>query len=225
MVTFLTYTIGPAGANLFKVANDAALFFYRIIIKTIGIADTSLFAHIEAAGKKHDLMPFAFKKITTKVAGLVIPFLGIICWIGFSNDSLVIENTFVFQAFFIMALGYIIETLFLPYERILEVKRRYVYLTLGYIPYVIMLILLLTGNIIPYIGLLGSITLIHVVRLVSISIIACLARHDYKLRFPVRFLRDVLFISIIVIGMLWFLLPRAVIPYILKKLFVAIKTS
>ena len=187
LVPFLTAIIGPALANLFKVANDAALFFYRIAIKTIGTTDTSLLSFIHTAGHKQKLMRFAFTKLTTKVVGLCFPLLGIISIIGIQGSSL-FNNPFVFQAFLIMATGYILETLFLPFERILEIKGNYYDLLIGYIPYICMIILLFNKTTISFIGLLSFIALIHSVRLVSIIIIALRAHTLYNVNFPIRHL-------------------------------------
>lgn len=124
LVPFFTYTLGAGAANLFKVANDAALLFYRLVIKTIGTADTSLLAHIEASGQNKRLMQIIFKKLTAKVAALCLPLLGIIGFIFLQGNGL-LYNTFVFQAFMLMVVGYLVEVMFLSYERILEIKKIY----------------------------------------------------------------------------------------------------
>jgi len=168
-IPFITYTLGPMLANSFKIANDAALLFYRIVIKTIGTTDTLLLAHI-ATLKQKRLMQFAFTKLTTKVTRLCLPLLGIVLFLAVQGSRST-QNPFVFHSFIIMATGYLIETMFLPYERILEVNSKYKYLILAYIPYVIVLISIFSGITMPFFGLLGSIMIIHGVRLVSLSII------------------------------------------------------
>ena len=168
-IPFITYTLGPVIANSFKVANDAALLFYRIVIKTIGTTDTLLLAHIVTL-KQKKLMQFAFTKLITKVTHLCLPLLGIVFFLAIKG-SITIQNPFIFHAFLIMVTGYLIETMLLPYERILEVNNNYKQLILSYIPYVIMLISVFSGISISFFGLLGSILLIHGVRLVSLSII------------------------------------------------------
>ncbi len=168
-IPFITYTLGPVIANSFKVANDAALLFYRIVIKTIGTTDTLLLAHVVTL-KQKKLMQFAFTKLITKVINLCLPLLGIVLFLAIKGN-ITVENPFVFHAFLIMVTGYLIETMFLPYERILEVNSNYKQLILSYIPYIIMLISIFSGISIPFFGLLGSILLIHSVRLVSLSII------------------------------------------------------
>jgi len=168
-IPFITYTLGPVIANSFKLANDAALLFYRIVIKTIGTTDTLLLAHIVTLKQKR-LMQFAFTKLITKVINLCLPLLGIVLFLAMKG-SIPMQNPFVFHAFLIMVTGYLIETMFLPYERILEVNNNYKLLILSYVPYIIMLISVFSGISIPFFGLLGSILLIHSVRLVSLSII------------------------------------------------------
>ena len=187
LIPFLTYSLGPAAANTFKVANDGALLFYRIVLKIIGTTDTSLFAHIEAIGGEKRLTSIAFTKLTLQIARLCLPLLGVVVLVFlFLVSNKLIIDSFVFHAFIIMAIGYLIETLFLPSERILEVKKKYKYLAFAYIPYVISLVFLFTGSIIPYIGLLKSIMVIHAVRLVSIILIFQIARVQCHIRFPFK---------------------------------------
>ncbi len=177
LVPLFTYTLGAGAGNLFKVANDGASFFYRIILKTIGTADTALLSHVEIDGNEK-LMTIAFKKLTTKVANLCFPLLGIISCIMLISLYNVKYNQFVFYAFLIMAVSYIIETTLLPYERVLEVKREYKTIFFCYIPYIITIILLIIGLIMASVGLLNAILIIHGVRLVS----CLLMRHAvYKL--------------------------------------------
>ena len=171
---------------MFKVANDAALFFYRTVIKTIDTADTALLAHIEVLQNKKELMAIAFKKLITKIAALCFPLLGVVLLI-FMQGVKEWNDLFVFQAFIIMALGYLIETMFMPYERILEIKREYVYLTISYIPYVVMITFLLAKPVIASIGLVPVIGMIHGVRLVSLICMVYGARARYGMRFPVLF--------------------------------------
>jgi len=168
-IPFITYTMGPVLANSFKIANDAALLFYRIVVKTIGTTDTLLLAHIVTL-KQKKLMRFAFTKLTTKVTRLCLPLLGVVFFLAIKGSRST-QNPFVFHLFIIMAIGYLIETMFLPYERMLEVNSKYKYLALAYIPYVVMLMGIFSGITMPFFGLLGSIMIVHGVRLVSLSMI------------------------------------------------------
>ncbi len=182
LVPFITYTLGPAAGSLFKVANDSALFFYRIILKTIGTTDTTLLAH--GVGEQNKIrMQDAFRVLTTKVTRLCFPVLGIGLILSLYWRIWYVNNSTVFHLFIIMFVGYIAETMLLPYERVLEVKRRYGLLALCYAPYALMLVTLLTGIIIPCIGLCGTITLIHSVRLVSVILMSYMVRRIYGLTY------------------------------------------
>jgi len=72
----------------------------------------------------------------------------------------------------------------LPYERVLEVKRSYSSLARAYVPYVITLIVLMTGNIVTLIGLLGTLLCIHAVRLVSLWLMSRTVQRTYHLHLP-----------------------------------------
>ena len=125
-------------------------------VKTIDTADTTLLAHIEV-GNRQELMAIAFKKVTTKIATLCFPLLGIVVFIGMQNIGNGNSNTIVFQAFILMAVAYLVETICMPYERVLEVKRNYGYLMIAYIPYVVVLLFLFTQSVISSIGLVYAI--------------------------------------------------------------------
>ena len=184
LVPLFTHILGPVAGGLFKVANDGALLFYRIILKTIGTTDTSLLAHVHA--KQKDEMNYAFKKLTTRIAALCLPLLGIIGVLSF-NDSTLIGTNMIFNLFLIMAVGYLLETLLLSYERLLEVSRAYVYIGIAYIPYICFIIALASGYLTTLIGFYASVACIHGVRLVSLLIMALFARMYYKVIFPLGF--------------------------------------
>lgn len=166
LVPFFTQTMGPISGNLFKVANDGALLGYRLILKTIGSADTALLAHMHEGGDKN-MMDIAVKKLIARIARLCIPLLGILGLVSLYKFKLFYKTPFVFHAFLIMGIGYIIETTLLPYERVLEVKRNYRVLLVCYIPYVCMLFFLISGTLLTSIGFINTLTFIHGVRLVS----------------------------------------------------------
>jgi len=176
LVPLFTFVLGPQQANLFKLANDAALFFQRVAIKTIGTTDTSLFAH---AQMERGFLPGAFRALTTKLLTLCIPLLGISLLIFFSGYHLQ-GDQYISKLFFVLTVCYLLHVLLSPYERVLEVKRRYRTLLVVYIPYFLLIALLLFC---PKAGLFGSIVLIHGVRLVSVSIAALLARAQFGVRF------------------------------------------
>jgi hypothetical protein len=205
IIILLTHTVGHIPANIFKVANDGALLFYRIVIKVIGTADTSLLSYIEVSKQKKELMNVAFKKITTKVAGLCFPLFGLV-FISLFLDYDFFNDTYVFQLFAVMACGYLSETMLLPFERVLEVKRQYKSLLIAYVPYTIMIIFLLNGSIITSFGLLWSITLIHSVRLVSITIMYLIVYTRYNLSLPITYITRLAIWSTVITGILIYIL-------------------
>jgi O-antigen/teichoic acid export membrane protein len=186
LVPLFTHIFGTDVANIFKIANDGALLFYRIVIKSIGTTDTALFAHVYSMKEGKQTWQIAFKKLTTKIAALVLPLLGIV-FVLYRYKLWFKYDQYVFQIFLLICICLLIEVMFSPYERILEVNRRYVLLTYAYTPYIIMTIILLTTNIMTYIGLFNSITLIHGVRLVSSFLMFLITRMRYRLTFPIRY--------------------------------------
>jgi hypothetical protein len=206
LVPLFTYTMGAPIANLFKVANDGALFFYRIVLKTIGTTDTALLAHVQNLNEEEKLMPIAFQKLASKIAALCIPLLGIL-FVLFLHEQLLFSSPFVFQTFFIMTIGYIIELILSVYERVLEIKRRYLLLMFAYTPYIVMLGVMLSFNLISCIGLIGSLLIIHSVRLVSALIMLILTRTQYPLlHYPVSRIHIYLYRSILISLLLYLIL-------------------
>lgn len=179
-----TVTFGTIYANMFKVALDGALLFYRIVVKAIGTTDTALFTHLLNVNKKDETWQIAFKKLCTKIAALVIP-LSAILYIVYRYELLIKYNPIVFQLFLIITICLLTETLFSPYERILEVHRHYWLLACAYTPYLLIMTLLFTTNIMTSIGLLNTILIIHGVRLVSALIMICITRMRYQLHYPI----------------------------------------
>lgn len=179
-----TITFGIQIANMFKVALDGALLFYRIVVKTIGTTDTALFAHLLHINKKDETWQIAFKKLCTKIAALVIPLAAII-YILYRYKLCSNYSPFVFQLFLIITICLLTETIFSPYERMLEVNRNYWLLACAYMPYLLVMSLLLLTNIMTSIGILNTVLIIHAVRLVSALIMACITRLYYGLRYPI----------------------------------------
>ena len=183
LIPLFTATLGKEAANIFKIANDWALLFYRLAIKTIGTTDTALLSHIETMPNRQELLPDAFKKLSTKIATLCIPLLGVLFLLLFSN-LYKNYNPLVFELFFIIAISYMIEALFSMYERVLEVKRRYVLLAFCYVPYIAILVGIF---LVSFFGLVNSVLYTQGVRLVQVlSCIYCV-RTFYGLQFPVAF--------------------------------------
>jgi len=192
MLLLFTYLFGAEQANIFKIANDGAVVVYRTLVKTIGTTDTSLLAHSQIIGAGEVGLQKTFKKLSTKVAGLCLPLLGLITsvytvtyWKLYDHD--------VFNIMFILMIGYILEVAFSSYERILEINFRYRYLVYAYIPYIILISLPLLLNLnsfftfirITSIGLSGLLLCIRGVRLVSALLMVYFARELYALEWPI----------------------------------------
>jgi len=186
LLLFFTNIFGPGPANAFKVANDGALFFYRTIKKTIGTTDTALLAHVETLPQKSALMPQAFTNLTMKIARLSIPLLSILCIVILNFKDTFFTNQFIFNAFCLITICYLIESLLSPYERMLEVKRNYWMLLVAYIPYSIIILLFLFPHLLTQVGLLSTIIIIHVLRLLSYLIMIYFNKKTYLITFPVK---------------------------------------
>ncbi|MCK5632793.1 hypothetical protein KAH94_03525 [bacterium] len=186
LVPLFTYTFGPATANLFKIANDGALFFQRIVIKTIGTTDTSLLAHIEAKSAKNEDFSNGFNVIIRKTTSFCIPIV-VIAFIFAPKFLGLFYQPQASKLFFILLIGYLAHALLSPYERVLEVKRDYTTLLLAYIPYVFLIFSFLWFNLLTCIGLTWSIITIQTVRLVSVLISLLCTIKRYKLPFPYKF--------------------------------------
>ena len=192
LMPLFTYIFGPASANMFKVANDGALFFHRIALKTIGTTDTSLLSHIQTSPDKEKLMPIAFKKLITKLISLCVPLTAILLALLLKRD-LLFSNAFAAQMFFIITIGYLTELIASPYERMLEIKRRYILLFLSYAPYIAMMIILLSSSLSIRRDLVSCIIIIHGIRLVSSFLMLYFARRKYPyLHFPTSYLIKVI---------------------------------
>jgi len=119
---------------------DIALLFQRFIIKTIGTTGTSLFAHIEAKQVATSTTQ-AFEKLTKKIILLNSIILGITFSLFFQFNN---QNHEVFKIVLLLTGLYLAQTIFMAYERILEVKRQYKKLFLSFLPYTAIILFLLT---------------------------------------------------------------------------------
>ena len=185
MLLFLTKLLGPYTANLFKLANDGALLFQRVVLKTIGTTDTSLLSHIQAQTDHKKLMPMAFDTLIKRISGFCIPLLGLLL-ILIINFSYVFRDKFIFELFICITVCYLVEAMLSPYERILEVKRRYWMLAIAYIPYVVFVIAIFLFKTVSLLGLVGTIIFVHTIRLTSYLIMQYIVRTGYNLAFPVK---------------------------------------
>lgn len=170
LLPYITYTLGISTGNIFKVANDGALFFYRLIIKTIGNADSALLSHASLVTQEITIIRQLVQKLSIQIMRLVLPLLVII--MGILLIALYFSyNSIVFHAFLIMAIAYSVETVGLPYERFLELKKDYTLLYTAYVVYIIsMLVIFILFNG-TWIGFITFLILVHVVRLVLMIII------------------------------------------------------
>ncbi|MEX0940649.1 MAG: oligosaccharide flippase family protein [Candidatus Babeliales bacterium] len=169
MIPIITYNMGPEMAGMYKIANDGALVFQRIIIKTIGTSDTSLLAHIYTLPNKTKLMEIAFEKLTTKVASLCFPFFGLFILFAYFIMNHINDHVII-KLFCIITGSYLLEIMLLAYERLLEVERSYRFLMAVYITYAIMFFFILWFNKRALIGFIETIALVSIVRLVSLLI-------------------------------------------------------
>jgi len=163
MVPLLTHVLGQSQANIFKVSSDSALFFYRIILKTVGSSDTAILAY----ARVHNInIEHAFehlrKKIMILVCSLFTLFLVVLAGKCLSQFDISIIHLFT-----LITVCYLIEITLSPYERMLEVDQNYCTLFTAYMPYISLLILLFFTNAIHSMGLFITIALIHFVRLIS----------------------------------------------------------
>ncbi len=218
LIPVLTITLGPEQANIFKLANDGALFFYRTVVKTIGSNDTAVFSYIKELKESKRLLPIAFKKVTAKLAALCIPVSGVLVLLSVYSNKL-FTNPVVFHLFFIITICYLLETLFSAYERVLEVHQRYILLLYSYIPYILMLCFLFTHNTITSIGLINSLVLIHGVRLVGSFFMFYYARREYNVQFPTIYVIHILRWLLPCIGILVLIMEYTYIGDYIYELF------
>lgn len=200
----ITSSLGPFQANLFKIAHDGALFFQRISIRIVGTADTALLASIQVYDNSRETFKKAFLKLFKTVTVICIPPLYIGTFIFFLRKQYAIDHRMLLL-FFVVAIGYMLEIFLSPYERILEVKRRYKLLWISYIPYMAGFGYLLIAQQFQFMPLTLFVTLIHVLRLIGALLMAYFAQREYQLHVPKKFFLAI-FLSIILIGSAIFLL-------------------
>ena len=142
LVPLVTYIAGPLYGNTFKIVQETSLFFQRIILKTIGTADTSFFSSLKKISHYHNPSLHALTtrygiyhstKRISQLIGIVMGLYG--CYL---IPKLYFQN-FSLPPFFMLSMAmtavYLIEMLLMPYERILEVNLLYKSLLIAYIPY------------------------------------------------------------------------------------------
>lgn len=173
---YVLYSLGPTTGIAFKLTNDAALFFYRLAIKTVGINDTALlsYARHSPEGTKG-----AFSHLLRTIISMVVPLL-ILALVGALLAHYYLPYKLLIVPFCLFICGYMTELLLSPYERILEVSLSYKLLSIAYIPYVIMLGCLFYWQVIARIGLVPFIATIQALRIMSALIMVYAARQTQK---------------------------------------------
>lgn len=167
---FLTNAFGAPATNLFKVVHDGALFFQRIAIKILGSADTALLSYALVLNETQTVYKKALIQLFRTVIALIVPLAFLTIGAFLFKDHA--PNQEVVVLFFVVAIGYMLEVLLSPYERVLEVKRRYRLLWLSYAPYLCGLVMLLAWP--QAVSLVQWIVIVHALRLLSALLMAFL---------------------------------------------------
>lgn len=171
---YVTHYFGAPVANTFKIFYDSAISFQRIIIKALGTADTSLLAHIHLTlDTTHDSRNTLLEQAITIIAKTIYKLLFILIIIATGISLLSYTTTIhtkeMLLIFGIVSIGYILEVILSPYERILEVKQEYPALIGAYAPYMIIITL---GALIQFyhivnFSLLSLVATIQTARIIS----------------------------------------------------------
>ena len=174
---YFTTTFGLISANTFKIAHDSALFFQRISLKALGSADTALLSYIQikssyAATDSKE----AFRMIVKIVSYLSVSFafIGVLAFAAQYTKA----SSDMITIFLIVAIGYMIEIFLSPYERLLEVQRRYKLLWISYTPYIIVISILGILQYYKYTqcSMIQILSIIHGIRIISSLSMAFYAR-------------------------------------------------
>lgn len=165
---FLTSAFGALPANLFKVVHDSALFFQRIAIKVLGSADTALLSYALVLNSTQTVYQKALIQLFKTVIALIVPLTFLTVGAFFIKTNMLTQEMLIL--FFVVALGYMFEVLLSPYERVLEVKRRYRLLWLSYAPYLLGLCMLLAWP--QAVSLVQWVVIVHALRLLSAILMA-----------------------------------------------------
>ena len=182
---FITAAQGPIIANMFKVIHDAAIFFQRIAVQTIGVADTALLSYIEVTDNRLSELRSAFTSIFKTVFLLCIPLGCLGMFLFFKNHAEVPTPSLLL--FLIVASGSALEIVLSPYARVLEVKFRYKEIFLSYAPYTFCYALLIILYAANTISLLCFIAAAHSARMVGALSMVYFAKKDFQVPFPSLF--------------------------------------
>ena len=177
---FITQIQGLITANLFKVVNDAAIFFQRITIKTIGIADTTLLAYIVTTDNRLSQIKLACTTIFKTIFTLSIPLLFIGSLFFFKTHPHLTSTTIIFL---IIATGTTFEMILSPYTRILEIKLCYRHIFLSQLPYLFGYSILIGLYMYKDIPLILFILITHMLRLTVVGIRVYYAKKMFQIHF------------------------------------------
>jgi len=181
----ITSVQGATVGNIFKVIHDAAIFFQRIALQTIGIADTALLSYIEVTDKRVSQLRLAFASLFKVVFLLCVPLLCTGIFFFFRNHA-DIPNSSAFL-FLVVALGSTLEIILSPYARVLEVKLRYRDLFFSYLPYVLGYALLTTLYAASLIPLITFVSVAQAIRLGTTLAMVYYAKRDFEVQAPSLF--------------------------------------
>lgn len=182
---FITSVQGVSTANIFKVIHDAAIFFQRIAVQTIGVADTALLSYIEVTDNRVSQLRSAFTSIFKTVFLLCIPLLCLGTFVFFKNHASIPASSILL--FMIVAAGSALEIILSPYARVLEVKLRYKEIFFSYAPYTLCYALLITLYATSTISLLFFISCAHLARMSGVISMVYFAKKDFQVPFPSTF--------------------------------------
>ena len=198
---FITSIQGATVANMFKVIHDAAIFFQRIAVQTIGVADTALLSYIEVTDNRLSELRLAFTSIFKTVFLLSVPLLSLGIFLFFKTHSEVPTSSLIL--FLIVASGSALEIVLSPYARVLEVKFRYKEIFYSYIPYTLCYALIIVLYAANTISLLFFIVAAHSVRMVGALSMVYFAKKYFRVPFPSGFTGTVLGLCFLATFIAW----------------------
>lgn len=163
----ITAAAGPEAAISYKIANDGALFLQRCIVKIMNNADISFYATIRQSEEPTKQMKVACSIVSARITALIIPLLlGTLLYYYFLW-WLNIKTKMIFFTACLLSISYAIESMLMPYERILEACQCYRSLLRVYILYSTLVIFSILLSYNAFIGTGVLLILITGVRLVS----------------------------------------------------------
>lgn len=183
---YLTVVLGPSIANVFKLAHDSALFFQRMALKTIGIADTSLLSHLEEGSSCPQTFKNIFTELIKKVSLICFPLLSSGLILYYHYPTYICQNSQSVGIFIVVTGGYLFEIILSPYERVMETRRNYKGLWFSYIPYLLTIFLLVVFGLVKKLSLFEFAAILHGARLMGAVLIAIRAHKEYDLCIPTR---------------------------------------